>query len=187
MKINQIKTILKGIKPVGGLNCPAFIDKREINRVSKDLVNLLDSKPTPVFKNPSVTVDIVCFCNEYNNQFILIKRKNEPFKDCWALPGGFIDYGKETVEHAAVRELYEETNIKVKEDRLTLVDVFSNPKRDPRGHTVSIAYYVELSVTELTKLKAKDDAIDIGLYSNFEHMAFDHNKIILKAINLRNS
>ena len=57
-------------------------------------------------KNPSLTTDI--FIHDNNSNFILIKRKNDPFKDCWALPGGFVEYG-ECVETAAIREAKEET------------------------------------------------------------------------------
>ena len=68
---------------------------------------------------------------------MLIKRKNNPFKGFWALPGGFVEYG-ETVEQAAIREAREETGISV--DLKNLVGVYSDPGRDPRGHTVSICF-----------------------------------------------
>ncbi len=125
-------------------------------------------------KNPSLTTDI--FIHDNNLNFILIKRKNEPFKDCWALPGGFVEYG-ECVETAAVREAKEETSIDVElED---LVGVYSKPDRDPRGHTVTVAYTAQ---GDLKSGKADSDAKDIGIFSKDElneiAIAFDHDKII---------
>ena len=87
------------------------------------------------YKIPSVTTDIFIFDDDFN--FILIKRKNDPYKDYWALPGGFVEYG-ESVETAAIREAKEETSIDV--ELKDLVNVYSNPDRDPRGHTITIAY-----------------------------------------------
>ena len=90
------------------------------------------------YKIPSLTADIFIFDEDFN--FILIKRKNEPYKDYWALPGGFVEYG-ETVENAAIREAKEETNIDV--TLKGLVNVYSDPDRDSRGHTVTVAYIAE--------------------------------------------
>lgn len=121
-----------------------------------------------------MTVDIFIY-NE-NHEFILIKRKNDPFKDCWALPGGFVDYG-ETTEDAAVREAKEETSIDVELERL--FNVYSDPARDPRRHTVSIVY---LAHGNFDDAKADDDAKDIGVYSfdDLKEMglAFDHETIL---------
>ena len=121
-----------------------------------------------------MTVDIFIF-NE-SNEFILIKRKNDPFKDHWALPGGFVDYG-ETTEHAAVREAKEETSIDV--ELIRQFHVYSDPERDPRRHTVSVVY---LARGNFGDAKADDDAKDIGVYS-FDDLAdldiaFDHDMIL---------
>ena len=78
------------------------------------------------YKNPSLTTDIFIFDAKRN--FILIKRKNEPYKDYWALPGGFVDYG-ECVEDAAIREAKEETSIDI--ESVKLFNVYSDPNRDP--------------------------------------------------------
>ena len=121
-----------------------------------------------------MTVDIFIF-NE-NHEFILIKRGNEPFKDHWALPGGFVDYG-ETTKHAAIREAKEETSIDV--ELIKLFNVYSDPDRDPRRHTVSVFY---LAHGNFDDAKADDDAKDIAVFSfddlEGKRIAFDHGKIL---------
>jgi ADP-ribose pyrophosphatase YjhB (NUDIX family) len=88
-------------------------------------------------KLPALTVDCVVF--DPDGRLLLIRRKNPPFRGQYALPGGYVDYG-ETTEHAAARELAEETSLAAV--TMSLIGVFSDPHRDPRGHTVSIAYRV---------------------------------------------
>lgn len=131
------------------------------------------------YKNPSLTVDIFIFDEDEN--FILIKRGNEPYKDYWALPGGFVDYG-ECVEDAAVREALEETSINV--ELKDLVGVYSEPSRDPRRHTVSIAYTAKGNMADM---KADDDACDIAVFNRKDlekmKLAFDHEKIINDCFN----
>lgn len=126
------------------------------------------------YKIPSLTADIFIFDDDFN--FILIKRKNDPYKDCWALPGGFVEYG-ESVETAAVREAKEETSIDV--ELVDLVNVYSAPDRDPRGHTVTVAYTAK---GDLTTKKADSDAKEIAVFSYDEiseiDIAFDHGQII---------
>ena len=126
------------------------------------------------YKIPSLTADIFIFDDEFN--FILIKRKNNPYKDFWALPGGFVEYG-ESVETAAVREAKEETSIDV--ELIDLVNVYSDPNRDPRGHTVTVAYTAK---GDMSTKKADDDASDIAIFSYQKldeiNIAFDHEKII---------
>ncbi len=133
------------------------------------------------YKTPSLTVDIFIF--DENQNFILIKRKNEPYKGYWALPGGFVDYG-ECVEHAAIREALEETSINVKLDEL--IGVYSNPSRDPRGHTVSIVYSARGNMEEM---KADDDASDINIFTKEDlekiNLAFDHDQIIKDCLNAK--
>lgn len=132
------------------------------------------------YKKPSVTTDIFIFDENFN--FILIKRKNNPFKNCWALPGGFVDYG-ETVESAAIKEAKEETSMDVK--LKDLVNVYSNPDRDSRGHTINITYTAK---GDFNERKANDDAIDISIFSAAKldeiKLAFDHNKIIKDCLNM---
>src|SRR5215471_12909073 len=83
---------------------------------------------------------------------LLIRRKNPPFQGMFALPGGFVEAG-ETTEAAALRELKEETGIEGHSPRL--IGVYSDPNRDPRHHTISAVYLVELGSYEV---KAGDDA-----------------------------
>jgi 8-oxo-dGTP diphosphatase len=126
------------------------------------------------YKIPSLTADIFIFDDNLN--FILIKRRNDPFKNCWALPGGFVEYG-ESVENAAIREAKEETSIDV--ELIDLVNVYSEPDRDPRGHTITVAYTAKGNFNDR---KAEDDACDIAIFSAEKldeiKIAFDHKKII---------
>ena len=126
-----------------------------------------------------VTVDIVLL---KSNSILLIKRLKEPFKDCWALPGGFVEEN-EDLETAAKRELLEETTIKV--DTLVQIGAFGKPYRDPRHHTVSIAFYGK--VDEATIAIANDDAQEAYWFQldDLPELAFDHQEIINKAINTK--
>ena len=135
----------------------------------------------PKPKTPLLTVDAVILYN--SKDIILIRRKNPPFQGDLALPGGFVDIG-ETVENACIREAQEETNLKVKITKL--IGIFSDPKRDPRGHTVTISFLCE-PVDKRRKPKAQDDAADVEIVSLIEipklKLAFDHMEII-KAANI---
>lgn len=115
----------------------------------------------------------------HESQILLIKRKNEPFKGCWALPGGFVDE-KEDLHQAALRELMEETQVKGAD--LKQIGAFGNPNRDPRGHMVSVAYFGTL--TEEVIAIASDDAKEIGWFSlkKLPALAFDHAEIISEGI-----
>ncbi len=110
---------------------------------------------------------------------LFIRRRNEPFKGMLALPGGFVD-DDETIERAAARELEEETSLRVAEDRLRLVGVFSRVDRDPRQRVISVAYCCE--VPRGTRARAGDDAADAVWLSKEKAvktgLAFDHAGII---------
>lgn len=131
------------------------------------------------YKIPSITVDCVVF--DDSDRLLLIRRRNPPFAGQFALPGGFVDYG-ETTEAAARRELLEETGLTAKD--LRLIGVYSDPKRDPRGHTISIAYLV---VIEDGAPTAGDDAAEAQFRSDWRELelAFDHDEIVRDAVRLR--
>lgn len=129
-------------------------------------------------KTPLLTVDCVVVDGE--GRVLLIRRKNPPFEGQYALPGGFVDVG-ETVEAAAKRELMEETGVKA--GKLRLVGVYSDPARDSRGHTCSVAF---LTKVKAPKAVAGDDAAGVAWVSNWrrEKFAFDHRKIIADTMKL---
>ena len=101
-------------------------------------------------QTPLLSVDCVVF--DAKGRVLLVRRGHPPFKGKYALPGGFVEIG-ETVEDACRRELMEETGVKA--GRLELIGVYSDPKRDPRGHTCSVAFLTR--VARATP-KAGDDA-----------------------------
>ncbi|MCI0505367.1 MAG: NUDIX hydrolase [Gammaproteobacteria bacterium] len=122
---------------------------------------------------PLLTVDIIIeMTDRAGLPIVLIERKHPPYG--WALPGGFVDVG-ETLEAAAVREAREETSLDV---ILTeLLGVYSDPRRDQRGHTVSAVYIAQAS----GEPRAADDAANLRLCSAAHPpgvMAFDHQKIL---------
>ena len=133
----------------------------------------------PAPKCPLITADAVIIYEKDN--IILIRRKNPPFQGDYALPGGFMDIG-ETIENACIREAKEETNLDIK--ILKFIGIFSEPGRDPRGHTVTVAYLCE-PLPESEKPKAQDDAasleiVPISKLSSLK-LAFDHKDIIKKS------
>ena len=138
-------------------------------------INLVETLQNIEFKNPGTTVDLII--ENDKEEILLIKRKNEPFKGYWALPGGFLEYGKETLEQAGKRELEEETCLKTETKYLELLGAYSSPDRDPRGHVISHIYVV---IKYLGEAKANDDAKDLNWFSknNLPKLAFDHNKIL---------
>ncbi len=109
---------------------------------------------------------------------VLVRRRNPPFEGCWALPGGFVDYG-ERVEDAVMREVLEETGLVVRVVRL--VGVYSDPGRDPRGHTVSVAFLCERVSGEVD---CGDDACEARFFGLgcLPVLAFDHGRIVQDAL-----
>ena len=127
------------------------------------------------YKSPRLTVDGAILKDK---KILLIKRKNEPYKGKWALPGGFVEYG-EKVEDTAVREVYEETGLKTK--IRDIIGIYSDPNRDPRGHIVTIVYLLDI---QGGKLKGSDDASDAKFFDlkNLPDLSFDHDIIIKDVI-----
>jgi 8-oxo-dGTP diphosphatase len=134
----------------------------------------------PLPKTPPVTVDIVIRTRGNTSTrpgLVLVYRKNTPVG--WALPGGFVDLG-ESVETAAKREALEETGLRV--GGLRLLGVYSDPKRDPRGPCVSIAFAAEASGVP----KAGDDAGKVKVFQlrDLPKLVFDHAEIVKDYVRL---
>lgn len=125
------------------------------------------------YRNPALTVDTIII---KDSQVVLIKRLNNPYMDHWAIPGGFVEYG-EKVEDAAVREAKEETGLDI--ELTKLVGVYSDPNRDPRGHTVTVAFTAKIIGGSLKSDSDAKDAkfIEINKLKNL-NLAFDHNIIL---------
>ena len=125
-------------------------------------------------RNPMLATDVII---RYRGGVVLVRRKNEPYRGKWALPGGFVRYG-EKVELAAMREAREETGLRVK--LRDLLGVYSDPKRDPRGHVVSVCF---LAQRVGGKMKAASDADEVKIFKRipWEELAFDHVNILKDA------
>jgi len=129
------------------------------------------------FKNPYPTADVIV---NVGGKVVLVNRKNVPHG--WAIPGGFIDYG-ESAEHAAAREIREETGLEI--TNLHLFGVYSDPKRDPRFHTLTVVYTADSTDVP----HAGDDAADAALFGADElpeRLAFDHADILCDYFRSRN-
>ena len=138
------------------------------------------------YPRPSVTVDLVILTIAADDlKVLLIRRRQEPFKDRWALPGGFVEID-ESLEAAAARELEEETG--VRDVYLEQLYTFGDPGRDPRGRVISVAYFALIDA-EQQRIMAADDATDAAWHSVFKppKLAFDHARVLEYAVwRLRN-
>jgi 8-oxo-dGTP diphosphatase len=129
---------------------------------------------------PAVTVDIILFTFQAEElTTLLIQRRNEPFKNKWAFPGGFVEM-EEDLHEAALRELAEETN--VKDVYLEQLYTFGEPHRDPRTRVVTVSYFALLSADELAtkEVRGGDDADDARWWNVYAlpELAFDHARIL---------
>ena len=130
-----------------------------------------------MYKSPFLTVDAVINCKD--DSIVLIKRKKNPYKDSWALPGGFVEYG-ETVENAILREVKEETGLNI--DLMGISGVYSDPERDPRGHVVTICFKAQKIDGELRADTDASEVICLKLKDALQYdLAFDHEKILKDA------
>lgn len=127
---------------------------------------------------PFVTVDCVVFGLDQSQELrlLLIQRKYKPFEGAWALPGGFVQE-QEALEEAARRELEEETGIQ--DIFMEQLYTFGQPRRDPRGHVISVAYFALVNLDN-HPTKADSDASDAQWFkhSDLPELAFDHAHII---------
>ncbi len=132
-------------------------------------------------KLPRVTVD--AFVRDRRGRLLLVRRGRPPFIGSWALPGGFCEYG-ETTETCCARETLEETGVTVKVGKL--LGVYSDPRRDPRWHTVTVLYAAR---PIRGKALGSDDAAEARWFSEKDldalRFAFDHGMIIREQLRLR--
>lgn len=131
------------------------------------------------YPRPALTVDCLIFRKKTDLQILLIQRKYDPFKDNWALPGGFVEIDEDLID-AANRELEEETNLKNIE--LFQLQTFGKPGRDPRGRTISVAFWGIHH--EQSEIEAGDDAKNVGWFdiNQLPVLAFDHEHILNVAL-----
>ena len=136
------------------------------------------------YPRPALTADCVVVTKEKEPRVLLIQRGNEPFKGRWAFPGGFMEMD-ETSEQCAIRELEEETGLKV--GVVHQIGAYSKVDRDPRGRTISVAYLA--TVEEPLEARGQHDAAKAEWFyiDDLPPLAFDHDEIMADAIALYNS
>ena len=152
---------------------------------SDDQTDLRPSMPPPFcydYPRPSVTADLAVFAMRGETlSVLLVRRKDEPFAGRWALPGGFLDMD-ETAEVGARRELREETGLDLP-GPVELIGVYDEPRRDPRGRTITLAHATALR-GPVPEVVGGDDAAEAAWHDAREpgRLAFDHEAILRKAL-----
>ncbi|MFA5797858.1 MAG: NUDIX domain-containing protein [Candidatus Woesearchaeota archaeon] len=188
------KKILRNLK-VSGISNPQIIDRASLPQLAFEHNQFIedyyrnqhlytDSESTydsGVYEKPSVTVDIILFTIINDSlRVLLIKRKSWPFQDSWAIPGGFVGMD-ETLEHAAKRELSEETGLA--EVYLEQLYSFGDPGRDPRTRVITVTYFALVSSNDLKPFAASDAAeIEWFDIKKLPELAFDHKNILEYAV-----
>ncbi|MFW5724830.1 MAG: NUDIX domain-containing protein [Bacteroidota bacterium] len=133
------------------------------------------------YPRPAVTTDAVIFSMQPGEKLtiLLIERKNDPFQGQWALPGGFVDEN-ETLEQCVARETEEETGLK--DIKFYQLEAFSDPDRDPRHRTITIAFWGFCKKSQ--SIQSGGDAANARWFdlNHLPPLAFDHEKIIKKAL-----
>jgi len=152
---------------------------------------LTDTYDGSKYPKPSLTVDLAIFTViDSDLKILLIQRKAPPYKDYWALPGGFVDVGDaysdqgESLEEAAYRELNEETSLPRGQFYLEQLYTFGAPYRDPRMRIVSVAYYalIRPDLAALAVAGSDAKAVEWASVTEAPHLAFDHDEILRTAI-----
>ena len=135
------------------------------------------------YPRPAVTADCIVITREAEPKVLLIQRGYQPFKGGWAFPGGFMNMD-ETTEQCAIRELEEETGLRL--SKIQQIGAYSKVDRDPRGRTVTVAYLA--IVDEPVAVIGQDDAANAEWWplSDLPHLAFDHYDIMQDAIRVYN-
>ena len=133
------------------------------------------------YPRPAVTADCVVMTTEATPHVLLIERGCDPFKGCWAFPGGFMNMD-ETAEQCAIRELEEETGLKV--SSIHQIGAYSKVDRDPRGRTITVAYLATIEAP--AKVRGQDDAAKAEWFpiDALPPLAFDHDDIMKDALSL---
>lgn len=177
-------------KPLHHYNtCPELRDLAAAYAVDTTILNRKDEQMGENNEVANLTADVALFHTGEDGitSVLMIERKWDPFAGALALPGGHLEPG-ETFEHAAVRELAEETGIRIPEDSLVLVGAFADPGRDPRGRYVTQAF-MEALIGELPEPMCDDDAVTATwlplpvVTQSPGRIAFDHYNILLAAAN----
>ena len=135
------------------------------------------------YPRPAVTADCIVITREAEPKVLLIQRGGEPFKGAWAFPGGFMDMD-ETTEQCAIRELEEETGLRVSD--IKQIGAYSKVDRDPRGRTITVAYLA--IIDEPIAVTGQDDAANAEWWpvDALPPLAFDHGEIMADAMQLFN-
>ena len=130
---------------------------------------------------PAVTADCVVITKEEVPRILLIERGDNPYKGCWALPGGFMEID-ETTEQCALRELNEETGLKIK--NVVQIGAYSTVDRDPRGRTITVAYLARIDTVQ--PVTGLDDAAKAQWFpiDSLPDLAFDHAEILADALKM---
>lgn len=136
------------------------------------------------YPRPEVTADVVVITKEEETKVLLIQRGFEPYKGCWALPGGFMEMD-ETTEACAIRELEEETGLRLAD--MKQIGAYSKVDRDPRARTITIAYLT--IVDDPLPVMGLDDAVKAEWFpiNALPALAFDHDEIMADAISMYNA
>ena len=133
------------------------------------------------YPRPAVTADCVVITKEEQPKVLLIQRGADPYKGCWAFPGGFMNMD-ETTEQCAIRELEEETGLRV--SNVHQIGAYSKVDRDPRGRTITVAYLA--IIDKPVQVTGQDDAANAEWFplSALPELAFDHAEIMQDAVRI---